>query len=197
MNKAYTFFYHILWLIFAVIHPWKVVGNARLPEGGALLCGNHTSMSDPIYVAMALGNKQQCRAMAKAELLRIPILGVLLKCAGVIFVDRGKADIQAIKEAMKALKNQEKLLIFPEGTRVKEGSESKAHTGAAMLATKTGVPIIPIYIPRKKRHFKKTTIVFGKPYFPVYEGQKPTPEDYERITEELMERIFALEAQSV
>lgn len=196
MNKLYSFAYRLLWVAFKLVHPWEVVGNCKTPEGGVLLCGNHTTMSDPLYVALALGRTQQTRVMAKQELMRIPLLGTLLKKLGVIGVDRGKADITAIKAALKALKNGERLLIFPEGTRVEEGAEADAHSGAAMLAVKTNVPILPIYIPRKKNWFRKTTLVFGEPYRPQLAGERATPEDYKRISADLMQRILALGEQT-
>lgn len=196
MNKVYAVLYAVFWLVFKIVHPWKVVGNCQTPEGGVLICGNHTTISDPFYVALALGGKQQTRVMAKKELMRIPVLGFLLEKAGVIGIERGKADVSAIKTAMKALKNGERLLIFPEGTRVQEGAEGDAHSGVAMLATKTGASILPVYIPRKKKWFRKTTIVFGEPYQPQFEGRRATPEDYKRISNDLMERIFTLEEQA-
>ena len=82
--------------------------------------------------------------------------------------------------------------MFPEGTRVQPGKEGDAHSGAAMLATRTGVPIVPVYIPRKKKWFRKTTIVFGEPYIPEFEGRRATSEDYKRISTDLMARIGAL-----
>ena len=195
-NKLYTVCYSIVWLVFKIVHPWRVVGETKMPEGGVLLCGNHSTLSDPLYVLLGLTNSQQCRVMAKAELMKAPVLGFLLKKAGVFGIDRGKADIQAIKTAISVLKNGERLLLFPEGTRVAEGQEGNAHSGAAMLATRTGVPIVPVYIPRKKTWFRPITLVFGDPYVPSYEGRKATPEDYERITAELMERIYALKGRA-
>lgn len=195
-NRWYAVLYCIVWFFFSIVHPIKAVGRERLPEGGALLCGNHTCMNDPLCVVFAIGRRPQCRVMAKIELMRVPVLGFLLKKVGVIGVDRGKADVGAIKEAMKALKGGEKLLMFPEGTRVEEGSEGTAHTGAAMLSTRTGVPILPIYIPRKKKWFRKTAVVFGEAYYPEYEGRRPTAEDYERISAQLMERVAALKEQA-
>lgn len=196
MNKWYSVLYWIVCFFFSLVHPVRSVGREKLPEGGALLCGNHTCMSDPLCVVFAVGHKPQCRVMAKEELMKIPVLGWILKKVGVIGVARGKADVGAIKESIKALKNGEKLLLFPEGTRVEEGGEGAAHTGAAMLATRTGVPIVPIYIPRKKKWFRRTAVAFGEPYYPRFEGRKPTPEDYERISTELMERIYGLKEQA-
>ena len=103
-NKLYSFVFPFVWFFFGLFHPWKAVGEVDIPEGGVLLCGNHTCMSDPLFVVLALGHKRQCRVLAKAELLRVPVLGPLLHRVGVIGVDRGKADVGAIKAAMKALK---------------------------------------------------------------------------------------------
>lgn len=197
MNKWYTALYCVVWVFFSLFHPIRAVGRERLPEGGALLCGNHTSASDPFCVVFAVGRRPQCRVMAKDELMRIPLVGFLLKKAGIIGVKRGKADVGAVKASMKALKNGEKLLLFPEGTRIAEGEKGSAHNGAAMLSTRTGAPIVPVYIPRKKKWFRPTTVVFGEPYLPRFEGRRPTPEDYDRIAAEVMEKIDALKEQAV
>lgn len=196
MNKWYSVLYRIVWVFFSLFHPIRAVGREKLPESGALLCGNHTCASDPLCVVFAVGRRPQCRVMAKDELMRIPVLGFLLKKAGIIGVKRGKADVGAIKECLKALKNGEKLLLFPEGTRVAEDEEASARNGAAMLATRTGVPIVPIYIPRKKKWFRRTRVVFGEPFFPQFEGRRPTPEDYDRIAGEIMDRINDLKEQA-
>jgi len=138
--------------------------------------------------------------MAKAEFMRVPVLGWLLKKAGVFAVDRGKSDIGAIKTAIKYLKSGENVLLFPEGTRIKNGvdkngNESEAKTGAAMLAVRTGVPIVPVYIPPKKKWFRFTDIIFGEPYYPQVEGRKGTAEEYKAIAEDLMARIYSLGEQ--
>lgn len=196
-NKWYAVLYGIVWFFFSLVHPIRAVGRENLPrEGGALLCGNHTCMSDPLCVVFAVGRRPQLRVMAKIELMRIPVLGFILKKVGVIGVDRGKADVGAIKESLKALKGGEKLLLFPEGTRVAEGEDGSAHNGAAMLATRTGVPVVPVYIPRKKKWFRRTTVVIGKPYTPSFEGRRPTPEDYARIGGEIMGRIDGLKERA-
>lgn len=192
MNKLYSVLYPLVWLFMKIFHPWKTEGLEKLPEGGALLCGNHTSLGDPIYVVCAMTHRNQSRVLAKEEIMKWQVLGWLLKKVGVIGVKRGKADVASIKESMRVLRNGEKLLLFPEGTRVREGQQSEAHTGAAMLATRTGVPLVPVYISPKKKTFRKTLVRFGQPYQPEFEGRKPSPEDYERIANDLMERIRAL-----
>ena len=192
MNKVYAIIYPLVWIFMRIFHPWRAVGLENLPEGAALLCGNHTTAGDPLYVVCCLGRRRQTHVMAKEEIMKWPVVGFILKKAGIIGVKRGKADVAALKESMRVLKDGERLLIFPEGTRVREGETSEAHTGAAMFATRTGAPLLPVYIQPKKRIFRKTTVVFGKPYHPEFEGRKPTPEDYRRIADDLMARIRAL-----
>lgn len=193
MNKLYAALYPLVWAFMWVFHPWKAVGRENIPEGGALFCGNHTTLGDPVYVVCAAGHRPQFRILAKAELMNVPVLGWLLKKAGIIGIQRGKADVGAVKECMRALKGGEKLLLFPEGTRVKEGEDSQAHTGAALFATRANVPLVPVYIAPRKRLFRKTAVVFGAPYQAQYEGRRPTPEDYQRIADDLLARIRALE----
>ena len=201
MKKFYNFLWHIIWPFFSLVHPCRLVGKERLPDRGGLYCANHSGLNDPVCLIMALGPKRQIHAMAKAEFMRTPVIGWLLKKAGMFSVERGKSDIGAIKTAMKYLKGNENVLIFPEGTRIKNGvdkygNDSEAKTGAAMLAVRTGVPIIPVYIPPKKRWFGFTNVVIGEPYYPIAESKKGSPEEYRVIADDLMERIHALEAQA-
>ncbi len=196
MNKMYAFIYPFIWLFMRIFHPWRAVGLENLPEGAAVICGNHTTAGDPIYVVCALGWKRQVHVMAKEEIMRWPVVGWVLKKAGIFGVKRGAADIGAVKEALRILKNGERLLVFPEGTRVREGQTSEAHTGAAMFATRASAPLVPVYISPKKRLFRKTTVVFGQPYHPKFEGRKPSSNELQSIADDLMDRIRALGEQA-
>ena len=192
----FKFFYAIAWPFFNLVHPGKVTGRSKVPQGPCLLCGNHTRYSDPFFILFALGRKDHPYVMAKAELLRYPVLGWILKKVGTFGVDMGKSDVRAIKEALRVLKEGNKLLLFPEGTRIRSGESQGAKTGAAMLALRTGVPIVPIWMPAKKRWFARTPVVFGDPYYPeAPETGKPTSEDYRRVADDLLARIMALGEQ--
>ncbi len=192
MKFFFSLIYCVAWPFFNLFHPGKAIGRENIPEGPALLCPNHTSLSDPLFVVFALHLKNRPQVMAKAEVMEIPILGWLLRKAGVFAVERGKSDVGAIKQALKCLKSGEKLLLFPEGTRSKTGELGPAKGGAAMLAVRTGVPIVPMYIPAKKKWFRRTPVVFGEPYFPQVAGPKGTSEEYDAIAQDLMLRIAAL-----
>ena len=105
-----------------------------------VLCANHTALTDPLFVCFAAKMRYQIRPMAKIELSRVPLIGWLLGKAGVIYVDRGHADVKAVKSALACLKGEGKLLIFPEGTRVHEGEDVAAKGGVALFATAREAP---------------------------------------------------------
>ena len=196
MNIIYVLAYIVLWPVFKIIKPAKCIHRERFPKGGALLCANHTRMSDPLFVAFALGFRYQIHVMAKEEIMHWPIIGWILKHGGIFGIKRGQADIKAIKTAMRYLKNGELLLIFPEGTRHQDGDFGDAKTGAAMLAVRTGVPIVPIYLPAEKRWFRWNQVVIGEPFYPKTAGKRATPEEYRKISDEVMMRIEALKPQA-
>lgn len=197
MNAFYSFFYFLIWPFFNLLHPIRTIGFEHIPEGAALLCPNHTQTCDPFMVAFAIKRRNRPRVMAKAELMRLPVLGWMMKTAGVFGVERGKSDVGAIKTALKCLKNGEKLLLFPEGTRSKDGELGQAKGGAAMLAVRAGVPIVPIYMPPKKKWFRPTPVVIGEPYIPQTTTRRGSAEEFEEIANELMARIAELEKQAV
>lgn len=197
MRTWYRILYVIVKIFFTIVHPQKTVGREHIPAGGAIVCGNHTGMSDPIMVIFGFHLKNQIRPMAKVELSKVPVVGWALRKIGCIFVDREKNDVAAVKQAIKYLRSGEKILLFPEGTRVHEGEEAEGKNGAALLAVRCGVPLVPVYIPPQKKRFRRTTIVIGQPYTPTVAGRKGTPEEYDAITADLMSRIQALKDQAV
>ncbi len=192
----FGFFYTIAWVIFAVVHPRRVIGRENIPQGPCLICGNHTRYTDPIFIILSMERRDHPYILGKAELLKIPVLGWILKRVGMIPVDRGKSDVRAIKESLRVLKEGKKLLLFPEGTRVKEGQSQDAKSGAAMLAARTGVPIVPVYVPAHLGWFRRTPVVFGEAYLPALpQDRKPNAEDYRHVADDLMVRVKALAEQ--
>lgn len=192
MDRYYRLIYAVVWPFFNMLYPVKAVGRENIPEGAALICPNHTSAIDPLFVVFAFQRKHIMRVMSKKEVMSWPLIGWLLKKAGVFGVDRGAADITAVKTALRYLKEGRKLLLFPEGTRVAEGESVEAKTGAAMFSTRAGVPIVPVYITGKKRLFRRNLVVIGQPYQPQVAGRKGTSEEYHAIADDLMERIRVL-----
>lgn len=167
MTRAYKivrfFFLGIVKLIFNI----RVVGAENEPKDGAVLvCSNHISATDPVVVCAAM--KHQVCYMAKKELFKIPVLSWLIRTLGAFPVDRSGKDVGAIKKAISLLESEKRVGIFPQGTRQAgvNPRDTKLKNGAAMIASKTGVNILPVYIHckgNKSRLFKRTTVIIGKP----------------------------------
>lgn len=190
--KAYRITWTLLYPIFSIFHPVEVIGAENVPEGPVLLCANHSSAWDPIQVMMALPKTYPLRIMAKKQLFSIPIVGPFLRSIGVFPVDRGNSDISAVKTAIKSLRDGFSLLLFPEGTRVQEKGQVATKSGAAVIAVRSGVPLLPVFVDMKKRLFRKTRVIFGKPFDPVYTGRKGTAEEMQAIAEEALRQSYAL-----
>lgn len=173
-------------------HPvFRPKGAELVPEGPCVIASNHSGMADPLWLLFSMRLQVPPRIMAKEAVMKVPILGPFLRWVGLIGVRRGENDITAIKESLRVLKNGEKLLIYPEGTRVKQGCRLEAKTGAVMLAMRAGVPVLPVWVQPRRAPFVPVHTVIGAPYMPQCDG-KPTAEDLRRLSDELMNGIYAL-----
>lgn len=150
---------------------WKVIGRENIPKrGGALLCGNHVSYIDPS--ALAAGATRQVCFMAKLELFQIPVLGFLIRGAGTFPVKRGTADRGALRKAIELLQSGQLVGIFPEGTRSLDGELKPPEAGAAMIALRAKVPVIPVALINTRKllpphsfffRFSRIKVVYGRP----------------------------------
>ncbi len=192
MNRFFHYLYILVRPLIRLLMPFRVVGLENVPEGGALLCANHASGWDPVLIALALPNDSCLSFMAKEELFRNRLLNWLLRKLGGFPVNRGGNDLGAMKTALKTLGDGRRLLVFPEGTRVEKEGDAQAKGGITMMATRTGVPIVPIYCGGRKKLFHRYTIVFGEPYVPAIEGRRPTQEENHQIAEEILRRIYEM-----
>lgn len=192
MNRFFRFAYRILAPILRRVFCMEILGTENLPAGGALICPNHSSNWDPVLMLAALPMDYRLHCMAKDSLFRIPVLSQIIRHCGGFPVARGQSDIQAVKTALKVIKDGDNLLVFPEGTRVDYEGEVRAKGGVAMIAVRSGATIIPAFITREKKLFRKVRIIFGEEYRPVYAGRKPTAEENQQIADEILERAYAL-----
>lgn len=190
--RLYQLCYLIIWPFISLRYWRKVTGRENLPAGGAILCGNHSSNADPVLLGYACKVKTHVHFMAKAELFNIPILGRIIRAIGTFPIEREKTDIKSVKTALRFLKDGEKVAMFPEGTRIMDESNTDAKTGAVIIAVRSNVPIVPIYLPRKKRWFRRLNIVIGEPYYIPIDKKEAQNEDYQRETVKLMEKINGL-----
>ena len=192
------FIYKILFVIVRVAmffyHPvFRVVGRENIPrQGRFLICPNHRGMADPVWVIFALRLGHIPRIMAKIEVMKVPVLGWFLRKMGVFGVNRDGADITAIKTGLRCLKDDQQLMLFPEGTRVKPGQHVAPKAGAILLAHRTDSPILPVYLTTRRYPFSPMTCVIGKPYEPDFGGCAPTEEQLQREANRLMDQIYEM-----
>lgn len=190
-------FYERMWTVFAPIfrflYPLEVEGLENVPcDEPLVICANHSSAIDPVLLAAALPKTAKLRIMAKQQLFKIPGLGWFITKLGAFPVDRGHSDIAAVKTAIGCLKDGWHLVIFPEGTRMKNGRRGEAKGGVAMFAIRAGVKMLPVFVGIRKKLFRKVKIVFGAPYEPVYTGRRGTAEEYQANADEVMRQIYEL-----
>lgn len=153
--------------IYRLIFNVRVKGKENIPnKGGVLLCPNHVAAIDVITIGVA--SPRQITCIAKKELFSVPLLGGLIKALGAVKIDRGGADVGAIKAAVSAIADGKTVVIFPQGHRcpsVNIASTQIRH-GAGLIAYHAKCDIIPVCINVKKGKyglFRKTEIIFGAP----------------------------------
>jgi len=143
-NLVYKAVYHGARAFAEVFASIEVEGWETVPNGACIFASNHQSMLDPPVIGSCL--PREISFIARRSLFDNPVLGAVLSYCHCIPVDRGEADIGAIRSALAALAKGRGLMIFPEGTRSADGVIGEAKAGAGLLACKSGVPVIPIHI---------------------------------------------------
>jgi 1-acyl-sn-glycerol-3-phosphate acyltransferase len=173
------------------------VHEERVPKTGPLIVApNHVSFADPHAVGSA--TTRVLRFMAKKELFA-PVLRNILLAWGAFPVDRGGTDLSAIRLTLDLLGQGEAVLVFPEGTRGDGKTLQMPNQGVAMLAKRSGAPVIPVgvvgtakFLPRgaKMLHRSKMSIIWGEPFtYAEVAGGLTDKEARDRFACELMTRI--------
>lgn len=180
-------------MLFKLLFCLKIIGRENIPcQGGAIIAANHISLLDPPTIGISM--PRYIHFMAKEELFKYPIFNWVIRKLKAFPVKRGTADRAALRTAINILESGEILGLFPEGTRSKTGVLGKPEPGLAMIAAKTGVPIIPTAVigtaDFSKTLFPKFKVKFGKP-IPVDKGRTDR-ESLDRLSQTLMEEIARL-----
>lgn len=178
-------------IIFKILFRFDAQGIEHIPKEGAfILASNHTSYLDPIALGVAC--PRRLNFMARHDLFSIPLFSWLISNVGAFPLKRDSADLSAIKEAIRRLKNGNVLVLFPEGSRRIDGKSGTPQGGIGFLATKVNVPMIPAFIkgtqialPKGAKFVRPTKVFvrFGKQI--SIERRMP----YQDIARQIMENI--------
>ncbi|MBE6888257.1 MAG: 1-acyl-sn-glycerol-3-phosphate acyltransferase [Ruminococcaceae bacterium] len=133
-----------------------------------IVCPNHVSAIDPVFVVIARGSGRKLTVMAKEELFKVKILGWFFSKLGAIPVARGTGDKGVLEKAISDVADGAGALIFPEGTRGNGNEMGKLKSGAFAIAAQTKADIIPVRIiyhtkDGNMKLFCRVTVVFGQP----------------------------------
>jgi 1-acyl-sn-glycerol-3-phosphate acyltransferase len=202
MGLAYQIGYYLSRAVANCCFDYRVIGRENIPhEGGVILAMNHESFLDPPLAGIACD--REIYYLARKSLLQWPILGRLFPKMNVVPVDEKGGDMSALKTVIRLVKDGNGTVIFPEGTRSRDGKLQPAQSGLGLIVSKTRVPVVPMRIfgafeafpaHARKLHLSPITIVIGKPMFFAPEDIAGEPKEvYRRISEAVMARIAALQ----
>ena len=163
-SALYTLARWIYSVCFYLLFRGHVEGREHIPpEGAVVLMSNHIHALDPLTVAMCVP-RRQLHFVAKKELFEKKLFSRVLRALHAIPVGRGEFDLAAMRESLAVLHAGEVLAIFPEGHRCNAPGElGELHSGSALLALRSAVPVIPVYIVAPPRLFRRQRIRIGAP----------------------------------
>lgn len=170
-------------------------GAKRKIRGGALLIANHTALLDPIYMLTAVWYRRQ-RFVISEELMASKAAW-LFRLVGCIEINRQNPTLGSFREIINTLKSGEAVSIFPEG-RIADSAGGSFKSGMVLMALKSGVPIVPIYIRPRKGIFDRLRVTIGESVSvrELY-GDRPTFAQISEATELLREREEQLREYSI
>jgi len=200
MHWVYYFGRVVIRVVVFPFGSWEVKGRENIPDSGPFLIAcNHLHIADPPIVAASLPLKSVF--MAKEELWHNGWSRFWVENFGAFPVSRGGMTREAIRRAEDWLKKGVSLIMFPEGGRSKSARMQPALPGAALIAIRTGVPILPVSIRGTEKfrklkwsffHHPKVTVTIGKPFNPSFTEGRPPKEQRQLLMKEMMGKIAAL-----
>lgn len=156
----YSFLRNCARLFYIIVYRIHVIGGENIPsqKGGYIIASNHVSNNDPPVVGITFKGKYTF--MAKEELFHMnPIFTWLIKRLGAFPVKRGAKDTSAIDKALESLKEGRIFVIFPEGTRSKDGTLGRAKSGVTLIAAQAKVPVVPVFIKYGRKKFRQNIYI--------------------------------------
>ncbi|MDL2258630.1 1-acyl-sn-glycerol-3-phosphate acyltransferase [Eubacteriales bacterium OttesenSCG-928-K08] len=181
----------LYWLLFKP----SIYGRENLfVRGKAIFVCNHVSMIDPVVIMMA--SRRLVHFMSKAELFKNPISNLFFRALLAFPVNRDQVDMTSMKKAISVLHAGKIFGIFPEGKRTITGRMDDLEKGAAFLASRTGAPIVPMYIKSNSYSNARVVMIVGKP-IQVGDLVANTPKNrvIDVLTDEISDALNALRAE--
>ena len=195
-------FYHVGRVIaralFTLLTRWEVRGRENIPaDGPVLVVANHLNLTDPPLLGVSLERK--AIFMAKEELFRSPLSAYFVGSFGAFPVHRGKLDRKALRQSQQVLTDGLALVMFPEATRSKSARLQPAYPGSALIAMRSGVPVLPVGISGTERikglgwilRRPRITVNIGRPFY-LPASSRLTRAELAENTNLIMERIAEL-----
>lgn len=201
-NRVLYLITRVIKLIWRMRAQVKVEGIENLPAAPFLLCSNHQSFLDPVFLLIALPKTVLFRlfAVGTSEIFGSGMMRRVAHILRVVVVDPDANLIPAMRAGAYGLRHGMSLILYPEGERSIDGTPKTFKKGAAILSTHLQVPIVPIAIdgmyeswPRGKsfQKFAPIKMKIGKALIPPPESQA-SEEAYARLTAELRERVVGM-----
>ena len=197
----YRIFRGIVGLLVRLLSRFEIVGPEHVPGVGPyLLVTNHLHWLDAPVTMVAFPYRSYVFAAEKWE--KHWLLGPLMRSLDAIFVQRGEVDRKALRRAMGVLQGGGVLGLAPEGTRSKTGALQRGRTGAAYMAIRASVPVVPLVVSGQEKLFPslkrlrraRVRVVMAAAFEPpaIPPGEKAGAEQVQAFTDEIMLRLAAL-----
>ncbi|MDO8885302.1 MAG: lysophospholipid acyltransferase family protein [Candidatus Oleimmundimicrobium sp.] len=194
-NFFYTFIICLFFVVLKLFYRLNIIGKKNIPKTGpVILVSNHKSNIDPFVVSAVL-YPRKIHSMAKEELFRNPVLSFFFRKLGAFPIHRGKYDRQAFKNSLEVLSKGQVFALFPEGrrNRLEDDKLGPLHKGAALIAIKSGAPIIPMGIKGTGKILPKGKLIPRFPKIKVKIGEPiPLIDDKTKLTEKIGEAISSI-----
>lgn len=180
-----------------ILYRPKIVGKENISQNtAAIICPNHVHALDSAVIVVM--SKRKINVLAKEELYKNGFVCWIASVFGIYPVKKGKKSLESMKISLKLLKNNELLMIFPEGTRNGMAKGVKPKDGAIKLAIRSGVPITPVGVQGSFKLFTKVKLNVGKPIsYNKYSEEVSNKELLDKLTKDLMDEIVRLRDEKV
>lgn len=178
----------VVWLCM----PFRFYGNRKVKDGACVYVCNHYRIWDVVYPAATTW--EGIHFVSKKSVTTNWFMKGFCKRLKVIEVNRDGSDVRAVMDGLKCLRNGEKISLFPEGTRNKTGAEMLPFKGgAAVMAIKAKVPVVPMMLYKKPRPFRLNHVLIGEPFeLTEYYDRKLTEEDIREADEKLRNILLGM-----